>query len=100
MNPAYQNPDRRGRAGVTRGDRDDQDGEKVIKHTDIHLRIRTLIAEAGRETRAATQTIKMKKGPVPKIRDLLYSEGWVSPTGNSNMWVATSNNHLTRGIVQ
>ena len=24
LNPAYQNPDRRGRAGVTRGDRDDR----------------------------------------------------------------------------
>ena len=30
--------------------------KRLIKHTDIHLRIRTLIGEAGRETRAATQT--------------------------------------------
>ena len=36
--------------------------EKVIKHTDIHLRIRTLIAEAGRELRAATETIEDGKG--------------------------------------
>ncbi len=28
VEPAYQNPDRRGRAGITRGDRDDQDGER------------------------------------------------------------------------
>ncbi len=47
LSPAYQNPDRRGRAEVTRGDRDDQDGERLIKHTDIHLRIRTLIAEGS-----------------------------------------------------
>jgi hypothetical protein len=42
----------------------------LLKHTDIHLRIRTLITEAGRETRAATQMIKMKKGPVSETRDL------------------------------
>ena len=59
--PAYQNPDRRGRAEVTRGDRDDQDGERFIKHTDIHLRIRTLIAEAGRELRTATRRSRMKR---------------------------------------
>ena len=44
--------------------------KRFIKHTDIHLRIRTLIAEAGRKLRAATKTIKMKKGPVSEIRDL------------------------------
>ena len=33
----------------------------LIKHTDIHLRIRTQIAEAGRESRAATETIKDEK---------------------------------------
>ncbi len=49
LNPAYQNPDRRGRAEVT------------IKHADIHLRIRTLIAEDGRKLRAATGTIKDEK---------------------------------------
>jgi hypothetical protein len=32
--------------------------ERLIKHTDIHLRIRTLIAEAGRELRTATKTIE------------------------------------------
>jgi hypothetical protein len=31
--------------------------KRLIKHTDIHLRIRTLIAEAGRELRTATETI-------------------------------------------
>ena len=71
LNPAYQNPDRRGRAGATRGDRDDQDGEKVIKHTDIHLRIRTLIAEAGRELRAATETIEDEKVADPMVPVLL-----------------------------
>ena len=30
LNPAYQNPDRRGRAGVTRGDKDDQDEERLL----------------------------------------------------------------------
>jgi hypothetical protein len=53
--------------------------EGLLKHTDIHLRIRTLIAEAGRETRAATQTIKMKEGPVSEIRDLSSLKVWVSP---------------------
>ena len=33
----------------------------LIKHTDIHLRIRTQIAEAGRESRAATETIEDEK---------------------------------------
>ena len=36
--------------------------KRFIKHTDIHLRIRTLIAEAGRELRAATETIEDGKG--------------------------------------
>jgi hypothetical protein len=36
----------------------------LIKHADIHLRIRTLIAEAGRELRAATQTIEDEKADV------------------------------------
>ncbi len=75
----------------------------TIKHADIHLRIRTLIAEAGvRKLRSATETIKMKKGPVPKIRDR-YSLKVGSPpilTGSPIVWVATSNNHLSRGIVQ
>ena len=44
--------------------------KRLIKHADIHLRIRTLSAEAGRESRAATETIKMEKGPVSEIRDL------------------------------
>ncbi len=70
LNPAYQNPDRRGRVGVTHGDRDDQDGERLIKHTDIHLRIRTVIAEAGWELHTATETIKMEKGPASEICDL------------------------------
>jgi hypothetical protein len=66
LNPVYQNPDRRGRAGVTRGDRDDRGWKGFIKHTDIHLRIRTLIrvAEAGRELRAATVTETIEDGKV------------------------------------
>ncbi len=76
FNPAYQNPDRRGRAGVTRGDRDDRGWKGSIKHTDIHLRIRTLIAEAGgraRELRAATETIEDEKvaDPSPTVSVLL-----------------------------
>ena len=35
--------------------------KRFIKHADIHLRIRTLIAEAGRELRAATETIEDEK---------------------------------------
>ncbi len=62
----------------------------LLKHTDIHLRIRTLIAEAGRETRAATQTIKMKKGPVSEIRDL----------SSLKVGAPRQNNQLSRGIVQ
>ena len=58
LNPAYQNPDRRGRAEDTRGYRDDRGWKGPIKHTDIHLRIRILIAEAGRKIRAATETIE------------------------------------------
>ena len=44
LNPAYQNPDRRDRAGATHGDRDDRGWKGLIKHADIHLRIRILIA--------------------------------------------------------
>ena len=93
LSPAYQNPDRRGGAEATRGDRDDQDGERSIKHTDIHLRIRTLSAEAGRESRAATETIKMEKGPVFEIRDLSTLKVGAHPilTGGPTKWVATSN---------
>ncbi len=47
LNPAY-----------TRGYRDDRGWKELIKHTDIHLRIRILIAEAGRKIRAATETIE------------------------------------------
>jgi hypothetical protein len=61
LNPAYQNPDRRGRAGVTHGDRDDREWKGLIKHADIHLRIRILIAEAGRVLRTATETIENGK---------------------------------------
>jgi hypothetical protein len=35
--------------------------KRLIKNADTHLRIRTLIAEAGREIRAATQTIEDEK---------------------------------------
>jgi hypothetical protein len=35
--------------------------KRLIKHTDIHLRIGTLIAEDGRKLRAATETIKDEK---------------------------------------
>jgi hypothetical protein len=35
--------------------------KRLIKHADIHLRIRTLIAEDGRKLRAATETIKDEK---------------------------------------
>jgi hypothetical protein len=66
LNPAYQNLDRRDRAGVTHGDRDDRRMEKgIIKHADIHLRIRTLIAETGRVLRTVTETIEgWKRLPV------------------------------------
>ena len=33
----------------------------LIKYTDIHLRIRTLIGEAGREVRTATRRSRMKR---------------------------------------
>ena len=55
LNPAYQIPDRRGRAQVTRGYTRRSRMNWLIKHTDIHLRIRSLIAEAGRKLRAATR---------------------------------------------
>jgi hypothetical protein len=35
LNPAYQNLDRRDRAGVTHGDRDDRRMEKVLLNTQI-----------------------------------------------------------------
>jgi hypothetical protein len=35
--------------------------KRLIKHTDIHLRIRTLIGEAGRELRTATRRSRMKR---------------------------------------
>ena len=38
--------------------------ERLIKHTDIHLRIRTLIAEAGRVLRTATKTIEDERLPI------------------------------------
>jgi hypothetical protein len=105
LNPAYQNPERRGRAGITHGDRDDQDGERLIKHTDIHLRIRTLSAEAGRESRTATETIKMEKGPVFEICDLSTVkvgsprfDGWAHQVGCHvkliNCYVALFDNQL------
>ena len=46
--------------------------KRFIKHADIHLRIRTLIAEAGRELRAATETIEDEKVADSMVSDLLY----------------------------
>ena len=39
-----------------------EDGKGIIKHADIHLRIRTLIAETGRGLRTVTETIEDGKG--------------------------------------
>ena len=36
LSPAYQNPDRRGRARITRSYKDDQDERRSIRHTSIH----------------------------------------------------------------
>jgi hypothetical protein len=56
IEPAYQDPDRRGRASYVRLHETIERMERFIIHTDIHLRIRTLVAEAGRKLRAATQS--------------------------------------------
>jgi hypothetical protein len=102
LNPAYRNPDRRGRAEVTRGYRDDRGWKRLIKHADIHLRIGTLIAEAGRKLRAATETIEDGKGCRFYDLSLLYRVVGATPSrgvGPKSRGL-TSNNHLSRGIIQ
>ena len=61
LNPAYQNPDRRGRAGATRGDRDDQDGEKVPFPRFVTFLVRRLGLPASR---GAPGTLVEKAGTV------------------------------------
>jgi hypothetical protein len=92
LNPAYQNPDRRGRAGVMHGDRDDRGWKGFIKHADIHLRIRILIAEAGRELCTATETIEDGKVADSMISVLLSKSSWGSPLrgGDPKLRVFTS----------
>jgi hypothetical protein len=70
----------------------------LIKHTDTHLRIRTLIAEAGRELRAATRD--------DRGNGRFYGFSHFGFWGNPLVGVARSyecsrqDNHLSRGIVQ
>jgi hypothetical protein len=92
LNPAYQNPDCRGRAGVTHGDRDDRGWKGYIKHADIHLRIRILIAEAGRELRTATETIEDGKVANSMVPVLLkwFSGAPPSPGGRPEVAMSTS----------
>jgi hypothetical protein len=94
LNPAYQIPDRRGRAGVTHGDRDDRGWKGSIKHADIHLRIRILIAEAGRELRTATETIEDGKVANSMVPVLLkwFSGAPPSPGGDPKLQCPRQNN--------
>ena len=62
MNPAYQNPDRRGRAQATLSYTRRSRMERLIIYTDVHLRIRILIDEAGRRLRSATRDDRGWKG--------------------------------------
>ncbi len=103
LNPAYQNPDRRGRAGVTHDDRDDRGWKGIIKHDDIHLRIRILIAEAGRELRTTTETIEDGKAADSMIPVLLSKSSWGTPLtgGDPKLRVFTSQTMIClRGTVE
>ena len=67
----------------------------LIKHTDIHLRIRTQIAEAGRESRAATETIKDERSDDSTAQS--FSRGFLGappPWG----WPEVTNVHVGQFI--
>jgi hypothetical protein len=49
----------------------------------VRISLRTLIGEAGRESRAATRTIKMKEGPVSNFPDSSSSKIGVPPVENA-----------------
>jgi hypothetical protein len=55
--------------------------ERLIKYTDIHLRIRTLIAEAGREMRTATKTIEDGKACRFYGQSPFLDKSWDTPWG-------------------
>ncbi len=67
---------------------------QVIKHTDIHLRIRTLIAEAGRVLRTATKTIEDERLPIlrsqPFVEEFLGHPLQVKFGGDPKLRVFTS----------
>jgi hypothetical protein len=53
----------------------------LIKHADIHLRIRTLIAEAERELRAATETIEDERACRFHGHSPFLQNPWDTPWG-------------------
>ena len=74
----------------------------LIKHTDIHLRIRTQIAEAGRESRAATETIKDERSDDSTAQS--FSRGFLGATryvGLARSYECSRRTiHLSGGIVR
>ena len=74
----------------------------LIKHTDIHLRIRTQIAEAGRESRAATETIKDEKSGDSTAQSFFKRSPWGTPSvGLARSYECSrQDNHMSRGIVR
>ena len=74
----------------------------LIKHTDTHLRIRTQIAEAGRESRAATETIKDERSGDSTAQSFFKRIPWGTPSvGLARSYECSrQDNHMSRGIVR